>query len=184
MTDHIKAMWCDISTMQKSEPQKKRVNTSLDGSWKLEAGARLTTGTVNRASVPYSQAKKELPFLSRILACIMLLPSTETSLNISHNISQMLSKTVSRVFSSEERSLTLGEVHINTHSNSGSMCRCQRVINKLYKREHRRLEAADRTGKYWLVNISYMNRHCSPHDKTVSHCASESLGLLLSSLYD
>ena len=144
--------------------------------WKLEAGSW--------SKAHHRNCEQSKNFLSRILACIMLLPSTETSLNISHNISQMLSKTVSRVFSSEESSLTLGEVHINTHSNSGSTCRCQRVINKLYKREHRRLEAADRTGKYWLVNISYMNRHCSPHDKTVSHCASESLGLLLSSLYD
>ena len=106
---------------------------------KLEAGARLTTRTANRASVPYSWTKKELSFLSRILACIMLLPSIERSLNISHNTSKMLSKTVSRVSSSEECSLTLGEVHINTHRNSGSTCRCQRVINKLYKREHRRL---------------------------------------------
>lgn len=120
-----------------------------------------------KASVPYSWIKKELPFLSRILACIMLLPSIERSLNISRNTCKKLSKTVSRVSSAAECSLTLGEVHINTHSNSGSTCRCQRVINTLCKREHCRLEAAYRTGP-WLVNISTWTG-IVPHDKTGSH---------------
>lgn len=143
MIYHIKAVWCDTYKNHVEE-------------WTLSDGP----GSYSKAPSKDcrqskhsagSWAKKELLFPSRNPACIMLLHLIERNLNISHNIFKMPSKTLTKVSFSEDSFLSLGEVHIYTHSNSGSACKW--VINKLYKREHSRLEAAYRIGP-WLVSIS------------------------------